>query len=80
MQANYEFIERFSVKAAKLRELTKRNVWFKWTKEHQDCFDELIQSFKEDTLLRYFDLTKKTFVKVDAHKRGYLRFCHKVTV
>ena len=70
MQANSEFIERFAVKAAKLRELTKRNVWFKWTQEHQDCFDELVQSFKEDTLLRYFDLTKKTFVKVDAHKKG----------
>ena len=70
MQANAEFIENFAVKAAKLRELTKRNVWFKWSADHQRCFEELIEAFKKDTLLRYFDVSKKTYVKVDAHKTG----------
>ena len=34
---------------------------------HQQCFEELLQSFKKDTLLRYFDTKKKIFVVTDAH-------------
>ena len=70
MQANAEFIEKFAVRAAKLRELTHKNVWFKWTPEHQRCFEDLISAFRKDTMLRYFDVSKKTFIKVDAHKTG----------
>ena len=37
---------------------------------HQQCFEELLQSFKKDTLLRYFDTKKKIFVVTDAHATG----------
>ena len=70
MQSNSEFIPHFARKAAKLRELTKKNTRFQWTKEHQDCFEELLKSFTKDALLRYFDIAKQTYVITDAHKTG----------
>ena len=62
MQSNSDFIQNFAEKSAILRELTKNRVHFKWRAKHQTCFDELISAFKKDTLLRYFDLSKPTFV------------------
>ena len=70
MQSNSDFIQNFAEKSAVLRELTKNRVHFKWRAKHQTCFDELISAFKKDTLLRYFDLSKPTFVFVDAHRTG----------
>ena len=43
---------------------------FKWTNEHETYFYDLLNAFKTDTLLRYFDTTKKTFVITDGHKTG----------
>ena len=57
-------------KAAPLHELTRKNTHFKWKSTHQQCFEELLQSFKKDTLLRYFDTKKKIFVVTDAHATG----------
>ena len=54
-------------KAAPLHELTRKNTHFKWKSTHQQCFEELLQSFKKDTLLRYFDTKKKIFVVTDAN-------------
>lgn len=70
MQSNADFIPRFSKKAALLRQLTKKNVRFKWENEHEICFRELLASFKEDVLLRYFDPELQTFVFVDGHVTG----------
>ena len=70
MQSNSDFIPEFSKKASKLRELTKKNIHFKWTDEHERCFYDLLKAFKSDALLQYFDTKKKTFVITDGHKTG----------
>ena len=70
IQSNSDFIKNFAQKAAPLHELTCKNTHFKWKLTHQQCFEELLQSFKKDTLLRYFDTKKKIFVVTDAHATG----------
>ena len=70
MQSNSDFIPNFAKKSAPLRELTKARQHFKWKDKHQHCFDDLIQSFKQDALLRYFDMTKPIYIFTDAHVSG----------
>ena len=70
LQSNSDFIPSFSKKSAPLRELTKGKIHFKWRDEHQRCFEDLIKSFKQDTLLRYFDMSKPIYVFSDAHISG----------
>ena len=70
MQSNAEFIPQFSQKAAKLRELIKENTKYIWGKEHEICFNGLVNAFKQETLLHHFDLQSNTFVFVDAHQTG----------
>ena len=70
MQANSEFIPNFSRKSAPLRELTRANKKFTWAQEHTTCFNHLLNEFRNATLLRYFDPTKRTFIIVDAHQTG----------
>jgi len=70
MQSNADFIPNFSQRSAKLREMTKANINFKWEAAHQTEFDYLIQAFRKDTLLRYFDMGKQTFLFTDAHITG----------
>ena len=70
MQSSSDFILNFAQKAAQLRGLTHHNIHFKWKPIHQKCFESLIQDFKKDTLLRYYDMRKKNFVITDAHITG----------
>ena len=70
MQANAEFISNFSKKSAILRELTKKHVHFQWQNKHQQTFEELLQEFRKDTLMRYFDMSLNTFIFTDAHPTG----------
>ena len=70
MQSNADFIEGFSQKASTLRELTKKGVRFKWEKEHNNAFHTLIEAFRKDVLLCYFDPEARTFIIVDGHKTG----------
>ena len=70
MQSNSDFIPNFSKKAAKLRELTKKSSRFIWRKEHQACFKSLLEAFKKETLLQYFDGNLQSFLFVDAHNTG----------
>ena len=70
MQSNSNFIPNFTEKSAPLRELTHCNIHFKWKPIHQKCFENLMQDFKKDTLLRYYDMRKKIFVITDAHITG----------
>ena len=53
-----------------LRELTKKGSKFVWKSEHDACFKDLINSFKKEVLLRYFDPALNTFILVDGHKTG----------
>ncbi|CAB4014624.1 Hypothetical predicted protein [Paramuricea clavata] len=68
MQSNSAFIPNFAQRSAKLRDLTKGRARFVWSNEHQICFQRLIGAFRKDVLLRYFDMSKPTYVFVDAHK------------
>ena len=70
MQSNAEFIPSFAKKAAVLRELMKDRVRFKWEEKHQHCFEQLLAEFRKDVLLRYFDVSKQTFLFTDAHISG----------
>ena len=70
IQSNADFIPNFAKKSALLRDLTKGRAKFQWTKEHQNCFEELIAAFRKDVLLHYFDMEKPTFVFINAHKTG----------
>ena len=70
MQSNSEFIPNFSKKSSPLRELTKNKRKFEWQQEHEKCFNELINAFKEASLLHYFDMNKEIFIFTDAHVTG----------
>lgn len=70
MQANAEFIENFARKSACLRKMTRSSERFQWKKEQQDWFDSLIQSFQNDTMLRYFCMKKPTYIMADTHVTG----------
>ena len=50
--------------------MTESRAKFRWAKEHQNCFKELIEAFKKDVSLHYFDIEKPTFVFTDTHKTG----------
>ena len=71
MQSNSDFIPQFAKKSAILRDLTKGDASFKWESRHQRCFEQLVSDFKKDVTLRYFDISKPTFVITDAHKPGF---------
>ena len=70
LSCNSDFIPQFAKKSAVLRDLTKGDALFKWESKHQLCFEQLVSDFKKDVTLRYFDITKPTFVITDAHKSG----------
>ena len=53
-----------------MRELTKKHVRFNWTPKHTAIFHDLLQEFKSDVTLRYFDISKPIFVITDAHVTG----------
>ena len=70
LQANGEFIPRLSKETAHLRELTQKNVRFKWTKKCQAEFERLKNLLCENALLTYYDISLPTYIMVDAHKTG----------
>jgi hypothetical protein len=70
MQSNSDFIPNFTQLAAKLRELTKKNVRFVWNTEYQTAYEVLIARFKQNTLLQYFEMSTQTFLFTDAHQTG----------
>ena len=53
-----------------MRRLLKPNCHYKWNETHQEAFTDVLSAFKSDSLLHYFDLSKNTFVFVDAHITG----------
>ena len=70
MQLNTDLIENFSQKATLLRVLTQNQAYFKWTPKQQKCFEELLQNFRKDTLIRYFYMKKNIYVFTYAHISG----------
>lgn len=70
--ANYssKYIRDFATLTAPLRELTKKDVRFHWTKTHQTAFDKLKKTLVSAPCMSYFDKNKETFVVVDASPVG----------
>ena len=70
MQLNTDLIENFSQKATLLRVLTQNQAYFKWTPKQQKCFEQLLQNFRKDTLIRYFYMKKNIYIFTYAHISG----------
>lgn len=70
MQLNTDLIENFSQKATLLRLLTQNQAYFKWTPKQQKCFEQLLQNFRKDTLIRYFYMKKNIYIFTYAHISG----------
>ena len=68
LQANAEFIPQLSKETVHLRELTKKDVRFKWSKKCQSEFEHLREALCANALLTYFDINLPTFIIVDAHR------------
>ena len=70
--ANYssKYIQNFATITAPLRELTKKNVRFEWSEEHDDAFDTLKQTLTSAPCMSYFDKRNDTYVTVDASPVG----------
>ena len=65
---NADFIPKLALHTKHLRKLTLKHSRFRWTPDCQKEFDILKKLFMEDTLLRHFDPSQKTFIFVDAHR------------
>ena len=70
VQANSDFLPDLALKTTHLRQLTKKHQRFVWSKDCQKEFEALKSALHDDALLRHFDISKKTFMFVDAHRTG----------
>ena len=70
IQASSEFIPGLAQMTANLREQTKKNKKFKWTRKCNEEFEHLKTLLCEEALLTYFDPDLPTFLLVDAHRSG----------
>ena len=48
----------------------KKDTEFRWTKEHQQCFESAKALLSGDTVMAYFDPQRKTQLKTDAGPNG----------
>ena len=65
-----KFIPNFSDLTAPLRELTKKNVPFKWSSRHAQSFNAVKAALMSETVMAYFDKTKQTELITDASLFG----------
>lgn len=65
-----KFIKDFSVIAAPLHGLTKKEIKFEWTTECQKSFDELKANLTTAPLLHHFDPSKQIILVTDASDIG----------
>lgn len=65
-----KFIKDFSILAAPLHALTKKDVKFEWTEECQNSFDMLKRKLTTAPLLHHFDPSKKILLVTDASDIG----------
>ena len=63
------FISNFSTLTAPLRELTKKNATFQWTRPESEAFEAIKSALSADTVMAFFDLEKETKVIVDGSKK-----------
>ena len=60
------FIPDYATITAPLRELTKKNAKWEWSRKHQQALDEIKKRLTSSSVMAYFDPQKKTEVVVDA--------------
>ena len=65
-----KFLPQLSDVSEPLRNLTKEQNQFIWSKVHQDAFNKLTQLISEPLLLRYYDLEEKVTIETDASDYG----------
>ena len=61
-----KFLPQLSDVSEPLRNLTKEQNQFIWSKVHQDAFNKLTQLISEPLLLRYYDLEETVKIETDA--------------
>lgn len=70
IQSHSSFIPGLATKTHHMRKLTKLHERFEWTKECQQEFTALKDTFTNDTLMRHFNPKLNTYIFVDAHRTG----------
>jgi len=65
-----KYIQDYATLTAPIRELTKKSAPFTWTTEHQTAFEQLKLALTKAPVMGYFDLSKDTYVTVDASPVG----------
>ena len=71
MQSNIDFIPNFSKSTSTLRELLNSDKHCKWAEARQKVVNNILDKFKKETLLSYFNISKPTFSVTDVHKSGF---------
>jgi len=64
------FIANYATITHELRELTKKEVSWKWKPQHEEAFQELKKALTRTPVLRYFDPALQTQLHVDASPVG----------
>lgn len=64
------FVENMRLHRGPLDELLKANIEWKWTKQHQQCFQQLKDILSSDLLLTHYDPQLKIIVAADASNYG----------
>ena len=70
MQSDSDFIPYFLKSVALVRTHLNNKECFNRTKFYQNVFQKLLQEFRKETLLTYFDINKQTFIFTHTHKTG----------
>ena len=65
-----QFIPDYATITAPLRELTKKNTQFQWSKACQEAYDKLKVVLTSSPVVSYFDANKESIVLVDASPVG----------
>ena len=65
-----KFLPQLSDVSEPLRNLTKEQNQFIWSKVHQDAFNKLTQLISETPLLRHYDLEEEVTIETDASDYG----------
>ena len=70
--ANYcaKFIPNFSSITKPLRDLTKKDIPFRWGEQHTKALNKIKDLLTSDTIMAYFDKNKSTELTTDASPWG----------
>ena len=66
-----KFIKNFAQRTEHLRQLTRKDVKFVWTKQHRMEFNEIKKALVNHPVMVYPDFTKPFILTTDASKWGY---------